>query len=156
MGKNIRIQDDKIIQPQCNQAKYIHMLILLGMTSIIPSTGNYIDLQWAIDNLISSIHLLLLWADNNTHWVVHSCVTPLCNEFVWWIIHTELLNCHGISNHCQLDCLFNYLLRLITKKASKLHVTENLWGEPPLTGPVMQNAFPWHVVIMGSVMWKEH
>ena len=40
---------------------------------------------------------------------------------------------HGISNHWQLECLFNRLFRLRTKKRSNLHITGPM-GIPPVTG----------------------
>ena len=46
---------------------------------------------------------------------------------------------HGIWNHWQMNCLFNSLFQLITKKVSKLP----LWGESMgdlLLGPVTQKA----------------
>ena len=52
---------------------------------------------------------------------------------------------HGVSNHRQLDCLFNS--RRIRRKTSKLRITELLWGES--TGHQcfpqqrVSNAFPW-------------
>ena len=36
----------------------------------------------------------------------------------------------GVWNHCQLDCLFNNLFRLTTKKIAKFRITVALRGEP--------------------------
>ena len=38
----------------------------------------------------------------------------------------------GVSNHCQLGCSFQSLLRLTTYKISKFHIIDPLWGEIPL------------------------
>ena len=37
--------------------------------------------------------------------------------------------CHGISNHWQLHCLFTHLFRRTSKKTSKLSITGPLCGE---------------------------
>ena len=37
--------------------------------------------------------------------------------------------CHGISNHCQLDFLFNSLFKLTTNKTLKLCIIGLLWRE---------------------------
>ena len=43
--------------------------------------------------------------------------------------------CHGISNHWQLDCLLNSLFRLTTTtKIPKLCITGPLWGESTSIG----------------------
>ena len=39
----------------------------------------------------------------------------------------------GLSNHQQLDCLINSLVRLISKKTSRLHITGLLEGNAPVT-----------------------
>ena len=36
----------------------------------------------------------------------------------------------SVSNHMQIDCLFNNLFRLTIDKTPKLHVTGSLWREP--------------------------
>ena len=42
---------------------------------------------------------------------------------------------HGVSNHHQLYCLFNCLIKLTIKKASKLHALPAICeGNPPVTG----------------------
>ena len=62
----------------------------------------------------------------------------------------------GVLNHQRLDCLFNRLLRRISKKASKLCVTGLCEGNPPVTGgfpsqrPVTRKMFPFDDVIMPS------
>ena len=49
-------------------------------------------------------------------------MTPICvNPLTTVMSH--------FSNHRQLDCLFNCLFNLTTKKTSKLHITGPLWGE---------------------------
>ena len=66
--------------------------------------------------------------------------------------HKTLLWCHMsiVSNHRQLDCLFNSLFWLTWKKTSKSRNTGPFWGNPPVTGgsphkgPVMRKAFPCH------------
>ena len=47
--------------------------------------------------------------------------------------------CHGISNHHQIDCLFNSEVSSSSKTASNLPITAPLWGNPEVTG-----RFPWH------------
>ena len=37
--------------------------------------------------------------------------------------------CHGVLNQQRLDCLFNSLFRVTTKKPWKLHITDPMWGE---------------------------
>ena len=57
----------------------------------------------------------------------------ICNLNVLTLVwpHNER---DGVSNHRRLDCLFNRLLRLRSKKTSKLCVT-GLWeGNAPMTG----------------------
>ena len=56
---------------------------------------------------------------------------------------------HGISDHQWLDCLFNILFRLTTKKISKLCINDPLWGanhqwaaDSLHKGQVMQKTFP--------------
>ena len=57
---------------------------------------------------------------------------------------------HGVSNHWQIDCLFNRLFRLIVKKTAKLCVTNPSWGESTVhrriphnaTGPAICKVFP--------------
>ena len=41
---------------------------------------------------------------------------------------------HNVSNHRQFHCLLNSLLKLRTKKISKIRITGPLWGEQTLTG----------------------
>ena len=58
-----------------------------------------------------------------------------------------------VSNHWQLFCSSNSLLKLITRKTQELHITGHLWGEPSglqwlPSRPVIQTAFPYHDVIM--------
>ena len=40
----------------------------------------------------------------------------------------------GVSKYWQLDCWFNNLLGLTTKKPSKVCIADPVWGEPPETG----------------------
>ena len=65
-----------------------------------------------------------------------------------------LHECHGVSNHLQLDSLFNCWFRL-TNKASK-HCW--LWRSPvvsPYKMPTMQKWFPCHDVIREKyVLWR--
>ena len=50
---------------------------------------------------------------------------------------TLIVTLHGpreVSNHRQLNCLFNSLFRLTTKKTLNFRNTDPLWGEQPVTG----------------------
>ena len=63
----------------------------------------------------------------------------------------------GVSNHRPLDCLFNNLSRLPTKKLWKLRITGRLWREfslvdSPLERPVRWKACPYHNVISNNVI----
>ena len=73
--------------------------------------------------------------------------TTKCEQCAWYfnITMTSL----GVSNYWQPDCLSNSLLRLTSKKTSRIHITGPLWREStsdqwiPLTkGQLMQKACP--------------
>ena len=62
--------------------------------------------------------------------------------------------CHDITDHCQLPCLFNSLIQANNKETFKLCITGPLCGEttsgPVVShhnGPVMQKAFQSHDII---------
>ena len=52
---------------------------------------------------------------------------------IWINITVKSHEHQEITNHQQLDCLFNNLFKLTTKKIWIFHVTDILWGEPPVT-----------------------
>ena len=61
----------------------------------------------------------------------------------------------SISNHWQLDCLFNTLFAPTIKNISKVYITDPLWREStwwPIDslnkGPLMWKAFPCHDIII--------
>ena len=61
---------------------------------------------------------------------------------------------HVVSNHRPFGCLFNSLLRLTSKKTSKLRYSSSVRGihRPPAyfthKGPVTRKVFPFHDIIM--------
>ena len=64
-----------------------------------------------------------------------------------------LLKHHGVSNHPQVDFLFNSLSRLTTKNTSKLLITGRSWGESrqvdsPGKGPLIRKVFSYYDVIL--------
>ena len=78
--------------------------------------------------------------------IFHECyfhiTAPLCREaaskatsphsqtVLWsWDVLSPYHWAHCISNHWQLNCLFNSLFRGTTKKTSKFYMTCHLWGE---------------------------
>ena len=92
--------------------------------------------MWGVD--IPMISLLL--AGSSTHNDI-----AVCNYFITVTSHKRL----GVSNHRQLNCLFNNLLRLTTTmEASRYRITGLLWEEStgdhrlPLQRQVMRKSFP--------------
>ena len=75
------------------------------------------------------------------------CVTILCgfsdvvfkfhSKYLTYVMVTSLEH-HGVSNHWQLDSLLNSILKLTSKKTSKLCITGCVWGES------MGNSLQWH------------
>ena len=60
-------------------------------------------------------------------------------------------DCHSISNHWQLDCVFNHLFRQTSKSLCYLPFVKkiNRWlMDSPHKGQVTQEAVSWHDVIM--------
>ena len=86
----------------------------------------------------------------------HNKACTICKFFgVRLVITLTSHEHHDVSNHWQLDCSFNSLFRLTTKKISELHITDPLWGEstsdwwiPLIKGPIMRKVFPHHGIIM--------
>ena len=60
---------------------------------------------------------------------------PMCPRYLWH------------AYYWQVDCLFNSLFMLITKKMPKLRIANPLWGEPPVTGDSPHK---------GLAIWKVH
>ena len=61
---------------------------------------------------------------------------PAKNIFIWKRGPDGRITSHerrGVSNHRLLHCLFNSFTRLTTKTTLKLHITDPLWGNPPVT-----------------------
>ena len=56
-------------------------------------------------------------------------VCPLTTDLSNNVITVMSNKHHGVSNHQQLNCLFNSLFRLTAKEISKLWITGPLWGE---------------------------
>ena len=70
--------------------------------------------------------------------------------------------CHGISNHQLLDCLFNRFSKLTTKTGSELHITGPLQGEPTCNlwflsqkGLGMQKVFLCHDILEIIQLYSE-
>ena len=71
---------------------------------------------------------------------------------ITWMSH----ECHSVSNHWLLYCLFYSFFWLITKKTSRPSITGPLWGESlhnlwrdcPHKGPVMMKMSSCHDVII--------
>ena len=70
---------------------------------------------------------------------------------VIWAITVTSHERHGVSNHRQMECLFNSLFRLITKKTI---ITVSLWWGPtimsgsPHKATVIRRTFPCHDAIV--------
>ena len=62
--------------------------------------------------------------------------------------------CHGVSNHHQLDCLLSRLFRRTSKKTPKLRFTGLCEGNPPVTGrfPSQRASDAENV----SIWWRHH
>ena len=62
---------------------------------------------------------------------------------------------YGISNHLEIDSLFNSLSRLSITNSSKLCITVPFWGNRPMDSPqkgfIILEAFPCHDVIIHVV-----
>ena len=56
-------------------------------------------------------------------------MTKLIPPWTTQVMTMTLHKHNGITYHWQIDCLFNSLLRMTTKKTSKLHITRPFWGE---------------------------
>ena len=79
------------------------------------------------------------------------------NEGIW-LVRSVLQWCHnkhdGISNHRHHDCLLNHLLRGISKKKSKLHITGLCQGNSLVAGELpTQRASNMENV---SIWWRHH
>ena len=91
-------------------------------------------------------------------------IAVVCKEVVslpessqcWKIITVTSQWARWLSNHRRIDCLFNRLFRLRSKKTSKLRVTglcegnSPVSGEFPHKGPLARKMFPFDDVIMES------
>ena len=105
---------------------------------LVPGIGRSEWMVWA-----NEVFVLPGWAliQRNLH--ISSSCFPHCNE--------ACMTSHSISNHLQLDCLFNSLYSPPTKKSSKHCIMIPLQGKAPsYKGPVMRKAFPCHVVVWST------
>ena len=57
-------------------------------------------------------------------WQQHARITPYHTECITVTTHGH----HGVSNYQQIDCLFNSLLKLASKKTSKPRITCHRWS----------------------------
>ena len=111
----------------------------------IPSSNSFVDgfgscARWGGSRWLS-------------RWCCASCRLPSNSDVCWswevisalpsgpvWSVEGKAIlqwrhNGHdGLSNHQPHDCLLNHLLRLRSKKTSKLHVTGLYAGNSPVTG----------------------
>ena len=73
------------------------------------------------------------------------------------IIIVPLHEHHGVSNYQELNCLFNSLFMVTSKKALKFRVTDRLWREStadqwilffiPTPTPTLQRSWKWGILI---------
>ena len=92
-----------------------------------------------------------LWYISHTHKRLHGvCPLAIHRDFHWCHMKVSNVTCvfnvatcktfsrnntvrshdgNGAANHRQIDCLFDSLFILMTKKPSKLRITGPLWGE---------------------------
>ena len=66
---------------------------------------------------------------------IRSCVawTTFANTGEIWKACEIIIRLQGVSNHLQLDCLFNSLFRPISKTTPTFRIATPLWGESPVT-----------------------
>ena len=94
-----------------------------------------------------------LWEDKPTITKILTAWQTLDAPALQWR-HSER---DGTSNHQHIDCLFNRLFRLISKKTQELLITGLCAGSSPVTselphkGPVTRKMFPFDDVIMMHV-----
>ena len=97
--------------------------------------------EWMV--CANEVFVLPGWALIQCNLHTWSSCFPHCNE--------ACMSSHSISNHLQLDCLFNSLYSPPTKKSSKHCIMIPLQGKAPsYKGPVMWKAFPCHVVVWST------
>ena len=72
-----------------------------------------------------------LYGITKPQWVKCGCdFQDFCGRSVSYDgVTVKTLECHGVSNHKQLNCIFNRLFRITSKKISKLSHIDPLWGE---------------------------
>ena len=84
---------------------------------------------------------------------VNHVIAPVPVKWPWWMaLQWQHNECHGVSNHRHLVCLFNRLFRRIPKKTSKLCVTDLFDGNPRV-----RDGFPTHRVSNAenaSIWWR--
>ena len=116
--------------------------------------------KWWVFQMFSILFENAKVADNWT--LIKSVAHFWMENYIFCFLLQSTYERHGILNHWQLGCLFNRLLRLITKKHESslllafvrgIHLyslTKGVQVDYPHKGPILWKSFPCHYIIMGD------